>query len=498
MTVAELTIPQPGSGEGWLSPRRARTIGWSAFAAGLGLRVAQLWLVSRLGPHSVRFALDIGVPTFLAAIVLGTASSVVGAIMVARRPANLVGWLYVLTGLIQGIVTLGLAYAALTLATRQDAIGTFFAWLNGVVDYGIPFAFAAIVLALFPDGVLVGPRWRWVVVLAVVGGIVRELEVGFGEPSMVLIAGSTNPYRLDGAAGELLARSSALGVGSLMVETAFVLGAGSLAVRYRSGSLDGRRQIRWFLLAGFVAVLSTVPLVVGTLVPGSLPPGFDAVGVLFAGLTLAPIATLIAITRYRLYEIDRIVNRAVLYGSLTAILAGVFTAAIALGQRLFVALTGEASDAAIVLTTLVVATLYAPLRKRLEAVVDRRFKFDEPVFGAYRDQLDRALTVVDPARAAQRLAREAVEGLGSVGGAVLAEDGTPTAISGVWPVEPVVHIPVSGGTLEIASIAVGPRRDGSPLAAARLEELARVAGLVAEGVSRARPRTQPGSRWPPS
>src|SRR4051812_37883472 len=217
MAVAELTVPRPEPGQARLTARRARAIGWAAFGLGSALRVVQLWLVGHLGPDSVTFTLHIGAPTFLAAIVLGTATSVVGAIIVARRPGNVVGWLYVVSGALQGVITLGLAYAALTLHSSADAIGPFFAWANGVVDYAIPFAFAAILLLLFPDGTLVSRRWRWVLLVALAGGILRELEVGFGEPTMVLIAGTANPYRLPGAIGDVLERSSVLGIGSIMV-----------------------------------------------------------------------------------------------------------------------------------------------------------------------------------------------------------------------------------------------------------------------------------------
>jgi hypothetical protein len=483
MTAAELAEPRSAASGGWLTADRARVIGWTAFAVGSVLRLIQLWLTSRIGPDSVRFTFEIGVPTFLAAIVLGTASSVVGALIVARRPGNAVGWVYVVTGLLQGLVTAGLAYAAVTLSTAQAAtapetFGRAMAWLNGVVDYSIPFSFAAVVLALFPDGHLVSSRWRPVIVLAVVGGIVRAIEVGFSEPSMVLLAGSANPYRLDGPIGGLFATSARLGIGSLLVEAAFVLATISLAVRYRSASLDGRRQIRWLVVAGFLALLSTAPLLYGTLVPGGLPAHFDALALMFATLSLAPIATLIAIRRYRLYEIDRIVNRAVLYGSLTAILAGVFTAGIALAQRLFTSMTGERSDAAIVLTTLVVATLYAPLRKRLEHIIDARFRYDAAAFGAYRSAIDAVRAVVEPGAAAARLAAEAVDGMNAVGAAVIGPTGVPLATAGSWPTTAELTIPLGDNDLALRTLLVGPRRDGKPhdpVVAAGLADVARLA-----------------------
>jgi hypothetical protein len=190
--------------------------------------------------------------------------------------------------------------------------------------------------------------------------------------------------------------------------------------------------------------------------------GDAAFGIGFVVLAFMPIAVGIAITRYHLYDIDRLINRALVYGTLTAILAGVFTAAIGLAQRLFVATTGESSDAAIVLTTLIVATLYAPLRKRLEAIVDRRFKYDERRFGAYRNEINQVLSVLEPLRAAERLAAEAVTELRAIGAGVVDVDDSATATSGAWPVQPIVRLPIPGATRGLSAVVVGPRLDGRP------------------------------------
>ena len=486
MTVTGLTVA-PDAAEGRLSRRLSRAIGWSSFVAGTVLRLVALWLVLKMGPGSVRFNLGIGPPSFIASDIVGTAAAIVGAIIVARRPSNVVGWLYVIAGVIQSILTSGLASYAVTEPASPGTATVVFAWLSGLVDYSVPFAFAALVLGLFPDGRVLGPRWRLVVVLAIVGQILRALEVGFGEPSLLLVTGASNPYRLPGMAGDVLQRSSAIGVGSLVVESALVLASASLAVRYRASSLDGRRQIRWIVLAGFAAVIGAIPLALGQFVPGSIPSTVDVISILFLSLAFAPVATLIAITRYRLYEIDRIVNRALLYGSLTAILAGIFTAGIALAQRLFIALTHETSDVAIVFTTLVVATLYAPLRERLEVVVDQRFKFDQPRFGAYRHEIGQVLSVIDPQLAAERLIREAVAELGATGGTILAKNGTVTARAGAWPgpgdiVAPAVTVAIIGGPAALATIALGPRADGAPYRPADLVELEAVAAMIARSV----------------
>jgi hypothetical protein len=157
---------------------------------------------------------------------------------------------------------------------------------------------------------------------------------------------------------------------------AAVLAAYSLVLRYRRGDSVEQAQIRWIALFGSFVALA---FIVAAPQLGWISD--RAWEVAFAFLSCLPIAIGVAITRYRLYEIDRLINRTLVYGSLTAILAGIFTAGVGLAQRVFIATTGDKSDASIVLATLVVATAYAPIRKRLEAVVDRRFKYEHLEFG---------------------------------------------------------------------------------------------------------------------
>jgi hypothetical protein len=271
----------------------------------------------------------------------------------------------------------------------------------------------------------------------------------------------------------------AIVAGNALVTGAVLFGALSLALRYRRADPVEAAQIRWIaLVAGIAAPTFAIAAL-------QIDPISDiAFGVGLCVLACMPIAIGFAITRYRLYDIDRLINRALVYGSLTAILAGVFTAAVGLGQRLFVGLTGQSSDAAIVLTTLVVATLYAPLRKRLEAIVDRRFKYDEHRFGAYRDEIRRVLSIIEPARAAERLAAEAVRELDATGGAVVDVDDRPVATAGQWPVPAVVRLAIPGGMRRLASVLVGPRPDGRPHDPRSIAELEELTGLVGAAVRR--------------
>jgi hypothetical protein len=256
--------------------------------------------------------------------------------------------------------------------------------------------------------------------------------------------------------------------------------AASLVARYRIATRDVRRQIQWYVLAGTLVVCTIVPLMFLFLfVDQAAGVGQQIWVAFFVASALIPIAVGIAITRYRLYEIDRLVNRTILYATLTAMLAGLFTAGVGVAQRLFVAMTGQTSDAALVLTTFVVATAYAPLRSWLEAIVDRRFRYEKSRFGAYRDEVVHVLEVIDPTSAAQRLCREAVRELEAEGGAVLDPGGSEVATAGNWPVPAIVRI----GLAHDLILAVGPRRDGEPHEAAAITDLGEIMDLLSRAMA---------------
>jgi hypothetical protein len=160
----------------------------------------------------------------------------------------------------------------------------------------------------------------------------------------------------------------------------------------------------------------------------------------------------------------------------------VFAAATTLSQRLFVAVAGQSSDAAVVLTTLVVVAVYAPVRKRIEAVVDRYFKYDQRAYGRYLDELGHLLELIEPARAAARLAKEALVHTGATGVAVLAPGGRIVASAGTWPADPAVAVPIDAAGSPLASLLVGPRIDGKAHAPARLTELGEAAKVAAIAV----------------
>ena len=147
----------------------------------------------------------------------------------------------------------------------------------------------------------------------------------------------------------------------------------SLVARYHVADAVARAQLRWYVAAALVTVVGFVSYLAGILLlePASTL-GELVVTLLFLALALPPVAIVIAIQRYRLYDIDTILSRALVYGGLTAILAGLYTASIRLFNSLFAAITGENSDLALVLTTLLLATTFTPIKGRLERVVEAR------------------------------------------------------------------------------------------------------------------------------
>ena len=410
---------------------------------------------------------------------------VVGALLAIRRPKNLVSWL--LVGIAFGFIGTtsrpSLDYARLMNATAPftDELWVWISSWSGAVV----FVLFATLAATFPSGRLPAGRWRAPLIVAIAAGLCVVVL------SMFAPRVSVSPNDVD----EILVPNP---IGLIpdfpqfeqvmvplfgVVIAGFAIAVASMLSRYRSASETTRLQLRWLLVSIVFVLLGIITgLTLGSLFP-SLGGGEWLLAIV--AYPTVPIAIAVAVFRYRLYEIDRIVNRAVLYGSVTAILAGIFAGVTALSQRIFVGLTGQRSDAAIVLTTLAVATLYAPVRKPVEALVDRYFKYDQRLFGEYRDELRKALDMLAPMHAAQRLAREALAETGAVGAAVTRTDGAVVASAGRWPAEPSIAVPVRADGAPLAAVLLGPRHDGRPHrtgAISALGEVAAMAGIASTAI----------------
>jgi hypothetical protein len=453
----------------WLR-RIATALAVAAVAEALGIL-----LISAAGDARFQVGFDLATIGFLGSVLL---FPVVGALIIQRRPSTRVAWLMILIGLGLGFGLLTFGYGTIGMPPGQPLpLALELLVLSQLFFVPTLGCGAAVLLLLFPTDRLIDARWAVVMVVAAIGAFLYEVGTIFapGELEREAFPGLQNP--LGAPAGWAPLLDFLAGAGNALVTLSIVLGALSVIVRYRRADLVEAAQIRWLaLVAGFASVSFAISALRVSVW------GDVAFGIGLVLLACMPIAIGIAITRYHLYDIDRLINRALVYASLTAILAGIFTAAIGFAQRLFVAVTGEASDAAIVLTTLVVATLYAPLRKQLEAIVDRRFKYEQHRFGAYRDEVDKLLSILEPGRAAERLAAESVRELAATGGAVVDAQDQPTATAGEWPVPPVVRLPIPGGSRGFDAILIGPCMDGRPHDPRSIIELQDVAGMAAAAV----------------
>ena len=300
---------------------------------------------------------------FEAALALSFGS--VGALIAARRPENRVGWVLILVSVLTGVQGVVDQYPILAAAAVPPLpAGDLITWISTWIWVISAVPFMCFVPLIFPDGRLLSPRWRWAVWLAFAAIAVQVGSIILATEPLGPVPATTNTALYFELAGPRVA------AGYLFQVVAIGVAATSMVIRYRRARGDERQQIKWVAYAvAFIPPAAAVGML----------PIFIGQFVLVASGAFAAAAIAIAILRYRLYEIDLIINRTLVYGALSAILAGVYTASITLSQRLFTAITGERSDAAIVLTTLIVAATFTPLKTRLQAIVDARLKSAQPV-----------------------------------------------------------------------------------------------------------------------
>ena len=308
--------------------------------------------------------------------------STVGWLVTSRLPRHPIGWLFHWTGLGFAVQAFTEEYAVYALMAHPGSLpgGDVFAWIDNWV--WIPALGPAVTLLfLFPNGRLLSPRW-WPVVGFLILGVV-SLTVGYAllPGPMQSSLPISNPF---GVASTLPARAISLGFPLLL--TAILAAAASVGLRLRRAEGVEREQIKWLVYAaGLVPLVVALDFAVG---PNTL---FAEIATLIAILAV-PVAVGVAILRYRLYDIDLIIRRTLVYSVLTAALALVYFGSVALFQGLLAAVSREQSPVAVVASTLVIAALFAPLRRRVQEFIDRRF---------YRRKYDAARTLAEFAAAAR-------------------------------------------------------------------------------------------------
>src|SRR5215204_3005091 len=344
--------------------RIAGRLAWALLVLSLALTVLSLWLLvlnlSYPGVHIYYYWVE-----SLAAM----GFSIVGAVIASRIPPdNPIGWLFCTVGLLFAVTHFTAEYAIYTLLAAPGSLlpaGEAAAWLSSW-PWVLQLGSVVLVVLLFPDGRLPGRARRWFARLIVLSVLIGAV-LGAVSPGPIIALGPIhNPL----AMGSLPNAHKPL---QMLMIVLVAVAAGSLLMRWLYARGVERQQIKWFSYA--IALLASGAILQYAI---SEPLELDILGwvgrtLVLGGLAGIPISMGIAITRYRLYEIDIIINRTLVYGALTATLVALYFGAVVLLQRLFVALTSERSTLAVVASTLLIAALFNPLRRRIQSFIDRRF-----------------------------------------------------------------------------------------------------------------------------
>jgi hypothetical protein len=327
----------------------------------------------------------------LSLLVFVVASALVGAVVASRQPRNPVGWFFVVSATCWAVNEATGRYAVYGLVIEPGSLplARLMAWPSTWMWEPAALLITLFLPLYFPDGRLLSPRWRPVLWLALL------FSVGFG-----VVFGALYPGEMDerspGVAGDVPGVVNPLGIEALrpldrvtqidiilpvLLLTILLCSVASLVVRFRRSSGEERQQMKWLTYAA-AAYFATLLLVMSLPADSAWYRAVDSLSTLvLAGL---PVAVGIAVLKYRLYEIDLIINRTLVYGTLTITLVVLYFGGIVVLQRIFVTLTGQQSTLAVVASTLLIAALFTPLRRRIQGFIDRRF---------YRSKYDAAKTL---------------------------------------------------------------------------------------------------------
>lgn len=321
-----------------------------------------IWRIVDTGGRS-----DVDAITF-GGLALGATYGAVGWLIATRQPRNAIGWVFLLIGASQGIDSFAslAAVQGLLVAPGSVPFATEWAWL---ASWGWAPGFTALVtysLLLFPDGKLPSPRWRpvaWLAALTMLLLTLPPAAVTWTYRGLGLVNGTP-----DVAGDPLLDLGEQLQtIGILLIPVVAAASIASMVVHFRRSHGTERQQLKWFTYAA-------IPEIAFIVASGFVtwPPLVGIAAAIFIA-PLLPIAAAIAIQRYRLYDIDRIVSRTVAYTVVTGLLATIFVGSILLLQNVLQPFTKGGGTVAIAASTLAVFALFQPLRRRVQHAVDRRF-----------------------------------------------------------------------------------------------------------------------------
>jgi hypothetical protein len=369
-----------------MSRRRAAWLAWVLFGLYV-LAVVATWGLILSGSGT----------TDDAAVVVAFGFATVGALVAAREPGNAVGWVLLGTAVLFGLDSLAGAYLWQAGRPGERMVG----WFSRVSEALWLWAPVVFLPLLFPTGRPLSARWRIAVWIGAAALFLAFVGSAFAPGSLDLRAGEpiSNPFGVGGPFK--VAVRVAGGVGTALAALGLVPGVVSLVLRLRRSRGHERQQLKLFAYVGALALFGFVLSMPGVFAGDSAPRWAQiasAVGystslpLIFIGL---PVAIGVAILRHRLYEIDVVINRTLVYGSLTATLATCYLGLVLLLGLVLGPVTSD-SNLAVAASTLAVAALFGPARRRIQSVVDRRFyraRYDasrtiEGFTGRLRDELD--------------------------------------------------------------------------------------------------------------
>jgi signal transduction histidine kinase len=405
-------------------------------------------------------------------IPLAVGFPLVGALVASRRPHNGVAWVYLGGGLGAGLALFAYGYAQYALVTNPGALpgGRALAWVSSWVWVTGATPILTFGLLLFPDGRLPSPRWRLVAWLAAGAIALPILSSALRPGPLVNHPMATNPVGIPGAAAALRL------IDPLGVALFWVAAAGSVAavlVRFRRGRQQEQQQLKWLAFAMAVLLLAIALYWVPWLT-------LVAHGLFLGAAAFIPVAIGIAILRHRLFDIDLLINRTLVYTALTVVLGGAYVGVVAAARLL---LQGHAAAGVSVAATALVAVLFAPLRSWLQRRADQLLYGDRHDPHAALSRLGRRLeATMQPEAVLPSLVETVAESLRLPYVAIeLAGEGRPAASYGHLRGQPVRFPLVYQGEV-VGQLTVGPRAPGEALAAADRQLLEDLAGQVGVAV----------------
>ena len=390
----------------------ARTAAWLAWSLA-GLSVAMLVATGVLDalPRSAQASGDwftVGTVGDAVSFLLFLAFPIVGALVASRRPQNPIGWICLADGLLWMFLGVTDSYSVYGVARPGSApfpvaigtLGNQWLWVPTVGLLGI------YLILLFPDGKLPSRRWRPLAWFSAVMIVLLSVTEGLAPGPLENQGRVRNPFGVEA----LPWLQDAAYIVLPLLPLCIVASAVSMVLRFRRSRGEVRQQIKWITFVASLVGLLYLIAMIGQLVfvlavsggDGGLPPIPWWLELLFSvavlGFAGVPVAIGFAVLKYRLYDIDVVINLTLVYGSLTAMLVGLYFGGVAATQTILRALTGqtEQPQLAVVVSTLVIAALFNPLRRRIQSFIDRRFyrsKYDarktlEAFSARLRDETD--------------------------------------------------------------------------------------------------------------